>query len=246
MSPVLRNFIAFGSPKTGYYKEILMRAHPMLHGEALAALNRHLAPPAKVIDVGAGQGAFSLRLRDAGYDVLAVDTNRPDFRAKGVSFRDVDFNVESQVKSLLDNESHKYDLVVGMEVIEHVENPWSYLQTLKSLARNDGLIILTTPNIESAISKLQFMLEGTHAHFTLGDYHGSGHINPLTYFEIELIAAHYNLKVVESGTFCRIPKFTVSRNVKYMFYCLANVLLGCFMGPRRNGDILYFILKNGK
>ena len=38
------------------------------------------------IDVGAGQGAFSLRLQDEGFEVMAVDTNAPDFKATSVPF----------------------------------------------------------------------------------------------------------------------------------------------------------------
>jgi S-adenosylmethionine-dependent methyltransferase len=44
-------------------------------------LDKHLpAPPARVLDVGAGQGTQSIRLARAGYQVLAVEPD-PDMRA---------------------------------------------------------------------------------------------------------------------------------------------------------------------
>jgi 2-polyprenyl-3-methyl-5-hydroxy-6-metoxy-1,4-benzoquinol methylase len=235
--------IALGSPKTAYYRQILMRANPTLHAEALRVIQNVTPSGAKIIDVGAGQGAFSLRLKDHGFNVVAVDTKPPDFRAKSVPITKLDFNSVSEIRELLKREEGKYDCVVGMEVIEHVENPWEYFRFLSKLAKVGGHILVTTPNTESAMSKIQFWFENTHAHFSNADFQGSGHINPLTMWELEVIASETNLEIVRLGSLCTIPKITISRNVRYMFYGFLNILFGWSAGRVRNGDILYLLVR---
>jgi 2-polyprenyl-3-methyl-5-hydroxy-6-metoxy-1,4-benzoquinol methylase len=240
---MFNSLIALGSPKTAYYRNILIRANPALHAEALEVVKEALPDGAKIIDVGAGQGAFSLRLQDNGFDVVAVDTNAPDFRAHSVPFTKVDFNSASDVDGFLQREAERYDCVVGMEVIEHVENPWEYFRFLSKLAKAGGCILITTPNTQSAMSKIQFWFENKHAHFSDGDFEGSGHINPLTTWELQLIASETKLEIIRLGCLCRIPKFTVSRNVRYMLYGILNILFGWSMGRVRNGDILYLLAR---
>lgn len=243
---MLNPLIAFGSPKTAYYRDILIRANPALHAEALQVVKKALPEGAKIIDVGAGQGAFSLRLQDDGFKVTAVDTNAPDFKAKSVPYTKVDFNSASEIDEFLQREAGQYDCVVGMEVIEHVENPWEYFRFLSKLAKLGGYILITTPNTQSAMSKIQFWFENKHAHFSDGDFEGSGHINPLTTWELELIAKETKLEIVKLDSLCQIPKFTVSRNVRYMLYGILNTLFGWSMGRVRNGDILYLLARKKK
>ncbi len=240
---MLKTLIALGSPKTAYYRDILMRANPALHAEALQVVKNAMPDGAKIIDVGAGQGAFSLRLQDNGFDVVAVDTNAPDFKAKSVPFTKVDFNSAAEIAEFLQREEGKYDCVVGMEVIEHVENPWEYFRFLSKLAKVGGHILITTPNTQSAMSKIQFWFENKHAHFSIGDFEGSGHINPLTIWELELIASETDLEVMRLDSLCIIPKFTISRNIRYMLYGVLNIIFGWSMGRVRNGDILYLLAR---
>jgi 2-polyprenyl-3-methyl-5-hydroxy-6-metoxy-1,4-benzoquinol methylase len=239
----LMSLIAFGSPKTAYYRDILIRANPALHAEAIEVLKLAVPAGAKFIDVGAGQGAFSLRLQDSGFDVVAVDTNAPDFKATSVPYTKLDFNSVLDVGAFLGSESCRYDCVVGMEVIEHVENPWDYFRFLTKLAKEGGIIFITTPNTQSALSKIQYCFENKHAHFADGDYEVSGHINPLTIWEIELIAKEIDLEVIKIDSLCSIPKFTVSRNIRYMLYGIINLIFGWSMGRVRNGDILYILAR---
>jgi len=41
--------------------------------------------------------------------------------------------------------SYKYDLVTSFEVIEHLQNPLIYLESIKSCLKNNGQLCLTTP-----------------------------------------------------------------------------------------------------
>lgn len=180
--------IQIGTNPVGSYDGILMRANPALHEEALRILTRHSASGARVIDIGSGQGAFAARLRDNGYSVISVDKNPSDFRASGVDFVAVDFDSSEQIEAFGRDHREGYDVAVGMEVIEQVENPWEYCRFLFSLVRPGGVVLLTTPNAESIQSRMDFLFSGTFVHFGKEDYVQSGHINPLTFQDLHIIA----------------------------------------------------------
>ena len=73
-----------GDPET--YRGIRVMAHPGLHGEIAGLLPSYIATGAQVLDVGAGAGAFSLRMSDMGYDVTALDMSEDAWSAEGVRF----------------------------------------------------------------------------------------------------------------------------------------------------------------
>jgi 2-polyprenyl-3-methyl-5-hydroxy-6-metoxy-1,4-benzoquinol methylase len=231
-----------GTPAQSY-RGILMRANPKLHLEAFAAISEHIPDNAKIVDLGAGQGAFSLRLRDNGYDVLAVDNNPTDFMAADVVFSEVDFNDPSQITSFRTKFANTFDVAIGMEVIEHVHNPWDYVALLSSLIKKGGHVLITTPNVESSMSKLHFLFTGKHLHFNEHDLAESGHINPITLFELETIAKSMNLDIVISEDICRMAKFTVSKRLSILCMSTLNTLFGWMFGSRGNGDILLVLLK---
>jgi 2-polyprenyl-3-methyl-5-hydroxy-6-metoxy-1,4-benzoquinol methylase len=225
------------------YRGILMRANPKLHQEAFAELSKHIPKHAKIVDVGAGQGAFSLRLGDNGYDVLAIDNNPSDFKATDVPFNEVDFNDPKQIMDFRTKNANSFDVAIGMEVIEHVHNPWDYVALLSSLVKKGGHILITTPNIESSMSKLYFVFTGKHLHFDEHDLEESGHINPVTLFEMETIAKSMNMEIVISKDICQMAKFTISKKIFTLFISTLNTLFGWTFGKRRNGDILLVLLK---
>lgn len=235
--------IQLGTPAVGYYNGILMRANPALHEEAFKLLSRVAPAGSRVIDVGSGQGAFAARLSDHGYSVTCVDNNPDDFRAKDVDFIAVDFDVPAQVEDFKKIHHERYDVAVGMEVIEHVENPWEYCRFLLSLVRPGGIVLLTTPNAESAHSRIELLFTGLFAHFNKEDRERSGHINPLTFHEMHVIADGIGAETLEARAICPLPWLIVSRRPSTVLKSLFSSALRPFMGKNARGDIICFVLK---
>lgn len=235
--------IQIGTPPAGYYDGILMRANPRLHEEAFDLLRKVVPAGARVIDVGSGQGAFAARLRDNGYQVTAVDKNPADFKAQGVDFVEVDFDVPAQIENFRAHQLERNDVAIGMEVIEHVENPWEYCRFLLSLVRPGGWVFLTTPNAESIQSRIELLFTGLFSHFSKSDYDLSGHINPLTFHELQLIANGVGAETVEAMPICRLPWLIVSRHPSTMLKSALSSMLRPFLGKRAGGDIICFILR---
>ncbi|MCL6480457.1 MAG: class I SAM-dependent methyltransferase [Firmicutes bacterium] len=110
----------------------------------------------RAIDLGAGTGAFAVRLRELGFDVLAVDHNAGGYKAD-LPFLELDLNRSdfAEVCGL-----HSFPLVVAIEVIEHVESPIEFLRNVGRLLTTDGLAFITTPNVDNLPARVKFLLRG--------------------------------------------------------------------------------------
>jgi 2-polyprenyl-6-hydroxyphenyl methylase/3-demethylubiquinone-9 3-methyltransferase len=107
---------------------------------------RHLVPPgARILDVAAAQGNFTLALAELGYRVTWNDlrSELADYvRAKHE--RGAVEYLPGNVFDLVVDDA--FDAVLLTEVIEHVAHPDLFLRKIADLVRRNGWIILTTPN----------------------------------------------------------------------------------------------------
>jgi len=155
---------------------------------------RYFCRGARALDLGAGTGSLAVRLRDAGWDVLAADTNPPQHHV-GVPFVHIDFNRLDFASELGPG---SFDLITSVEVIEHVENPIGFLRNVRCLLKPTGIAVLTTPNLDSTPARIKFLLRGT---IRMMDSHSEKtHITPifwdlftrqyLTRAELQLVEHH--------------------------------------------------------
>jgi len=139
----------------------------MGNGEALfenAGKNTHnkvlqilqgMVPTGRVMDVPSGSGAFSRRLAGLNYDVVAADVvNHGDI--EGVEFHMADMN---QPLPFADG---SLNAITCIEGIEHLERPFDFVRECRRVLRDDGCLILTTPNTSSIRSRWRYFLTGFH------------------------------------------------------------------------------------
>lgn len=138
-------------------------------------------PPGRALDLGAGQGALSHALKLRGFDVTAADINTGQFRAPGVLCAKLDLNKP------LPFPDGDFDLVMAVEVLEHLESPRAFLREVYRVLRPGGLAVVSTPNITSLPSRLFFLATGWFDLFVPTrrrledplDVAADGHITPL-------------------------------------------------------------------
>jgi SAM-dependent methyltransferase len=111
-------------------------------------------PRNTLLDVGAGEGAFSQWAAESGFDVTALDAVPEYFRAKDVQCLQCDLGQRWPV------EDNQFDIVVSIEVIEHVENHYHFLRECCRVVKPDGYIVISTPNCHSLQSRLNYLLTG--------------------------------------------------------------------------------------
>lgn len=111
---------------------MLIRADTGLHEQIAQTLAKKVERAASVLDMGAGQGVLSARLYDLGYKVTAVDVNDEDYliQKRDIQFKQVNFDDEHELEQFIAGHESQFDVVCGVEVIEHVENPWNYVRGL--------------------------------------------------------------------------------------------------------------------
>lgn len=130
-------------------------ALPDLHALILAAFMRHVPPEGQaVLDVGAGHGSMSARLRGAGYRVSACDLDPKLFACPGVECLYADLHQR------LPYADGQFDSVVAIEVVEHLESQWTLFQEVARVLRPGGKFVFSTPNVASLKSRLSFLLTG--------------------------------------------------------------------------------------
>jgi 2-polyprenyl-6-hydroxyphenyl methylase/3-demethylubiquinone-9 3-methyltransferase len=114
--------------------------------EATLAYTRRLVPAgARILDVAAAQGNFTLGLAELGYEVTWNDlrSELADY-VKLKHERGIVHYLPGNVIDLVVDAP--FDAILLTEVIEHVAHPDRFLRTIAKLLRNNGWLILTTPN----------------------------------------------------------------------------------------------------
>jgi len=191
---------------TRAYKGRPMRCTAGVHEEAAQLVAKRVPPDEResirVLDAGAGAGALTQRILDLGFtDVTAWDQDPSQLTdLHTVTVEAVDLNEDFGERA---GESGKFGVILAVEIIEHVENPYHFARQLKRLLAPDGLAVITTPNIESAASRVAFLRTGCPRWFGddfYGDRDGDGgHISALTFWQLNKAVERAGLRVVEKS-----------------------------------------------
>lgn len=123
-----------------------------MFGVLQRALDFGSAP--RVLDIGAGQGALSQRLKGAGARVSACDVVPEQFAVPGVEFRPVGSD------GRLPFDAASFDAAVAVEVLEHIDGHERFFAEVARVLVPNGVVLFTTPNILSLKSRLRFLFTG--------------------------------------------------------------------------------------
>jgi 2-polyprenyl-6-hydroxyphenyl methylase/3-demethylubiquinone-9 3-methyltransferase len=127
----------------------------------------------RALDLGAGPGAMSERLHSLGFNVLAVDRDAAVYQGTQKFFTQ-DLN-DPHFSAPIGPAS--FDLIVSVEVIEHIESPINFLRNIGLLLAPGGRAVITTPNVDSLPARLRFLFGGKIR--MMDDYSDPTHISPI-------------------------------------------------------------------
>ena len=221
----LRGRIVIGPRRVHSYRGLQVCADTDLHERAFERLRRHVAPGARVVDVGCGQGAFALRMADEGYAITGLDVVPPTEQPAGAAldYHQVDLFEPAAREAFAQAHRGAFDVVVLLEVIEHVRNPWETLAFAHELLTPGGLLLLSTPNITSFFSRFRFLTGGRFHQFEPTDL-SYGHINPMTPLMVELVLEESGFALVDKAPGPPVPVFVWDRDVPSLGLRLFNAL----------------------
>jgi SAM-dependent methyltransferase len=131
----------------------------------------------RILDAGAGRGAFTRLLHEDGFDVSACDLFPENFYYDRVECRAADITRE------LPYEDGSFDVVLLIEVMEHIHDHHMLFKECYRVLKNGGIMFFSTPNILSLKSRFRFLLTGFFYAFKPLDhtkFDGLQHISSLT------------------------------------------------------------------
>jgi 2-polyprenyl-6-hydroxyphenyl methylase/3-demethylubiquinone-9 3-methyltransferase len=112
----------------------------------------------RAADVGCGAGLLAEPLARLGAEVTGVDAAPENIAAAGEHGLGQGLAIDYRVGSVEALEG-LYDLVTSLEVIEHVAAPRDFVHGLAGALKEDGLLILSTPN-RTSLSRLMMIVLG--------------------------------------------------------------------------------------
>ena len=98
----------------------------------------------KILDVGCGAGILSEALAKAGAEVTGIDAEHSLIQAAKSHAKKNHVNLNYQCSPIEDFESQPFDIIVCMELLEHVSKPELVLEHCQRLIKPQGLLFLST------------------------------------------------------------------------------------------------------
>lgn len=153
----------------------------------LKKINKYLDHEKEILEVGSYYGVFGniLKSHVKSYSGLELSKHGVDFSKKKFDLNIFNETIEEHQKKNI-----KYDLIIMADVIEHFSDPFKVLSLIKNLLKTDGILILTTFNIDSLYSKFRgykyhWIIPFHLFYFSNNTLKKIGHDNNLKLFEIK-------------------------------------------------------------
>lgn len=149
---------------------------------------------ASILDLGCGNGALLQKFVALGYHNLVGVDIKPPASTSEVVYEQVDLDYFK-----LRQPPGSFDLILAVEVIEHIENLGLFLAESFRLLKPGGQALFTTPNLHSAQSKLLFAFADRLKQFDAkGD---PTHVTPIVMVPFTRLLHRHGLTVVDAWAF---------------------------------------------
>lgn len=102
----------------------------------------------RLLDIGCGGGLLSEPMARLGFDVVAADASEKNIRTASVHGAEQGLAIDYRVATAegLAAAHEKFDVILNMEVIEHVADLRLFLQSCGSMLKPEGMMFVATLN----------------------------------------------------------------------------------------------------
>lgn len=149
----------------------------MREGECLPTAKRGSGsepkPTLSLLDIGTGGGLIAEPMARLGYAVTAIDASEKNIKTASLHAESAGLAIDYRATTAeaLADTGAQFDVILALEIIEHVSSVDAFLDALKRLLKPGGLLILSTLNrtpksyafaIVGAEYILRLLPRGTH------------------------------------------------------------------------------------
>ena len=101
----------------------------------------------EILDIGCGGGLISEPMARLGGNVTAIDASEKNIKVASLHAKKSDLKIKYLNKSPEQlSEKEKFDIILNLEIVEHVENLDLYLESCSGLLKKNGLMFTATIN----------------------------------------------------------------------------------------------------
>jgi 2-polyprenyl-3-methyl-5-hydroxy-6-metoxy-1,4-benzoquinol methylase len=120
-----------------------------LRGQTRTDLLARIAPDAKsILEFGCGEAPLGAALKQRQKcRVVGIEI---DPRAAAVAKKRIDDVYCGDAREIVSLIREKFDWIIGGDIVEHIDEPWSFLSDLRKVAAPGGHLLLSIPNIAHA------------------------------------------------------------------------------------------------
>jgi len=184
--------------------DLLMEKAPAgLHDFCEVLIGKYFKKESKILDIACGTGAMARRLREKGYsNITANDIDYASFETREIEFTLIDLNT-----CFSERIGHEvYDAIIAIEIIEHLENPSAFIRECKKILKDNGQLLITTPNVLGTESLMQCLSRGCFLYFSPDQYKSLGHISILPSWLLDAKLVECGFHIVYMGFTPRLLK----------------------------------------
>jgi len=105
----------------------------------------------KLLDVGCNIGLFLKVARDEGYDVKGVELNKT---CAAFGAKHFNLDIRSELLQAIAFPEKSFDVITLFDVLEHVADLHSFISELGRVLKDDGLLVLQSPNFDSLMANV--------------------------------------------------------------------------------------------
>ena len=127
----------------------------------------------KILDIGCGGGLLSEPMRRLGAEVVGIDASQKNINVAKIHAKKNNLDIKYYCNSPENFEiKTKFDVILNMEIIEHVEDVDHFLRSSSNLLKKNGIMFIATLNktlksylfaIVGAEYVLRWLPIGTHS-----------------------------------------------------------------------------------
>jgi 2-polyprenyl-3-methyl-5-hydroxy-6-metoxy-1,4-benzoquinol methylase len=181
-----QDYISHSNTNKGLLNKLYQAVRKFTLGQKSGLVISHTTKKGRILDIGAGIGAFLYEMKQKGWDIDGVE---PDYGARQQAKNLFAINLKP-TPELYQLPHGSYDAITLWHVLEHVEPLQDYVAQLKKLLTPNGRIFIAVPNYTS----LDADLYGNR----WAAYDVPRHLYHFTPRSIEVLVEKHGMKIITS------------------------------------------------